>query len=124
MHRRTFLRGLVAGSLGGGASAAAQPAVKTYRVGVILEGGSYYAAIDGFKAGLKELGFEEGRQYTLLIRDVKGNLGAVAETARNLEQEKVDLIFAMATSVSLAVRQGQRRFPSCSPRGAMSSGRV
>ena len=111
MHRRTFLLGLVAGSLGGGAPAAAQPPVKTYRVGVVLEGGSYYAALDGFRAGLKELGFEEGRQYTLLIRDVKGNLGAVAETARNLEQEKVDLIFAMATSVSLAVGQGTAKVP-------------
>ena len=34
---------------------------KVYRVGVILEGGPYYAQVDGLKDGLKELGFDRGQ---------------------------------------------------------------
>ena len=38
---------------------------KVYRIGLILEGGPYYAVVDGLKDGLRELGFEQGRQYVL-----------------------------------------------------------
>ena len=111
IERRTFVKGLALGILAAPLGVEAQPAAKVYRVGVVLEGGPYYAAIDGLRAGLKEVGFEEGKQYVLHIRDVKGDLAAVAETARNLEQEKVDLIYTTATSVTLAVRRGTTKVP-------------
>ena len=109
--RRAFIGTLAGGLLAAPRASEAQPAAKVYRVGVVLEGGPYYAAIEGLRAGLKELGFEEGKQYVLHIRDVKGDLGAVAETAKNLEQEKVDVIYTTATSVTMAVRQGTARVP-------------
>jgi len=90
---------------------AEQPATTVHRVGVVLEGGPYHAAIDGLKDGLKELGFEEGKQYILHIRDVKGDLTTVAETARNLERERVDLIYAIATGLSLTVQRATTRVP-------------
>ena len=71
---------------------------KAYRVGVVLEGGSFYAMVDGFKDGLKGLGLEEGKDYVLEIRDLKGDRSAALETARSLEREKVDLIYAVNTS--------------------------
>ena len=111
MDRRAFLAGTGAVLLAAPLAAEAQQVGKLYRVGVVLEGGPYYAAIDGLRAGLKGLGFEEGKQYILHIRDVKGDLNAVAETAKNLEQEKVDLIYATASSVTLAVRQGTAKVP-------------
>lgn len=41
---------------------------KIYRIGVVNAGGAWYETIDGLRAGLKELGFEEGKQFTLAIR--------------------------------------------------------
>jgi putative ABC transport system substrate-binding protein len=111
VNRRLFLGVLAGGLLAVPLAALAQQTGKVYRVGVVLEGGPYYAGIDGLRAGLKELGFEEGKQYVLHIRDVKGDLSAVAETAKNLEQEKVDVIYAIATSVTLAVRRGTANVP-------------
>ena len=111
IDRRAFLYGLTAGAFAGVGAAEAQPAAKVYRVGVVLQGGPYYAVVDGLRAGLKELGFEEGKQYILHIRDVKGDLKAVAETARNLEQEKVDLIFAITTSVTIATQRATTTVP-------------
>lgn len=80
---------LLAGFMG---MAQAQQA-KLNRVGVILQGGPYYDAINGLRDGLKELRLTEGKHYVLEIRDAKGDLKAVEEAARNLEREKVDLIF-------------------------------
>ena len=109
--RRAFLGTLAGGILAASRTAEAQPAGKVYRVGVVLQGGPYYAAVDGLRAGLKDLGFEEGKQYILHIRDVKSDLAAVGEMARNLEQEKVDLIYAVGTSVSLAVQRATTAVP-------------
>jgi putative ABC transport system substrate-binding protein len=84
---------------------------KVYRVGVILEGGPYYAQVDGLKDGLKELGFTEGKHYVLEIRDVKGDRKAVETTARSLEREKVDLIYSLATSVTTVVKRATTEVP-------------
>src|SRR6266568_6871135 len=67
--------------------------------------------IDGLKDGLKELGFDEGRQYILHIRDVKGDPTALEATAKALEQEKVDLIYSLSTSVTLAVKRATTSVP-------------
>ena len=37
---------------------------KFYRVGVILQGGPYYEAINGLRDGLREVGLEEGKHKT------------------------------------------------------------
>jgi putative ABC transport system substrate-binding protein len=111
MDRRAFVT-LVSGSiLAGPLAAKAQSATKVYHVGAVLQGGPYYAALDGLRAGLKDLGFEEGKQYTLSIRDVTGDLKAAAEMAKKLEQEKVDLIYSVTTSVSLSVQQATTTVP-------------
>ncbi|TMA91726.1 MAG: ABC transporter substrate-binding protein [Deltaproteobacteria bacterium] len=83
---------------------------KVYRVGVILHGGPYYDAINGLRDGLKELRLTEGKHYVLEIRDAKGDLKAVEEAA-SLEREKVDLIFAVATSVTIAVKRVTANLP-------------
>ena len=44
------------------------------KVGVILQGGSWYDVLDGLKDGLRSLGFVEGKQFVLDIRDMHGDL--------------------------------------------------
>jgi putative ABC transport system substrate-binding protein len=84
---------------------------KIYRVGVILEGGPFYAVVDGLKDGLRELGFEEGKHYLLQIRDLKGVRKAADEAARSLEREKVNLIYVVATSPAIAVKRATAEVP-------------
>src|SRR5882724_3824994 len=78
---------------------------KAYRIGVLLQGGPWYDAVDGLRRGLKELGLEEDKQFVLDIRDAKGDPKAVEEAARNLERDKVKLIYAVATSVVTTAKQ-------------------
>jgi putative ABC transport system substrate-binding protein len=84
---------------------------KVYRVGVVTTGGQWYETIDGLRVGLRELGLEEGKQFILAIRDTKGDLKAAEEAARNLEREKVDLIFTTQTSVTIAARRATTDIP-------------
>ena len=84
---------------------------RVYRIGVILEGGPYLGAVDGLRKGLAELGLEEGKQVILHVREGKGDLKAVEQAARDLERENVDLIYSVATSVTLVVKQATRTVP-------------
>jgi putative ABC transport system substrate-binding protein len=77
---------------------------KVYRIGVLFIGGPWYETVDGLRVGLKEMGLEEGKQFTLAIRDTKGNAKATEEAAKNFEREKVNLIYALATSVITATK--------------------
>src|SRR5216683_3236409 len=47
MERRTFMALVSGGLLAAPLAAKAQQAAKIYRIGIVLEGGPYYAAIDG-----------------------------------------------------------------------------
>jgi putative ABC transport system substrate-binding protein len=84
---------------------------KFYRIGVLFPGGPLSETIDGLRKGLKELGFEEGKQFTLAIRDTKGDAKAAADAARTFEQEKVNLIYAMASSVIVAAKEATQNIP-------------
>jgi putative ABC transport system substrate-binding protein len=84
---------------------------RVYRVGVVLHGGPYFSSIDGLRDGLKELGLEEGKHFVFQVRDSKGDLKLAEAAARSLEAEKVDLIYAMTTSVTLAAKRATKSVP-------------
>jgi len=110
MDRRVFLASLTGGLLAAPLGAEAQEA-RIYRVGVILQGGPYLGAVDGLRKGLTELGLEEGRQVVLHVRDCRGDLKVVEQTAVDLEHEKVDLIYSVGTSVTRLVKRATKTVP-------------
>ncbi len=110
MDRRTFLAGTGAVLLAAPLAAEAQQA-RVYRVGVVLQGGPYLGTVDGLRKGLAELGLEEAKQVILHLRDCKGDLKAAEQAAGDLEREKVDLIYAVGSSVTLAVKRATKTIP-------------
>jgi putative tryptophan/tyrosine transport system substrate-binding protein len=110
MERRTFLALVPGGLFVAPLAAEAQPA-RLYRIGVVLQGGPYLEAVDGLRKGLAELELEEGKQFVLHVRDTKGDLKSVETEARRLEGEKVDMIYALATSVTLAAKRATTSVP-------------
>ena len=110
MNRRVFLGTLAGGLLAAPLATEAQQ-TRVYRVGVILQGGPYLGAVDGLRKGLAELELEEGKQVVLHVRDCKGDLKAVEQAARDLEREKVDLIYSLGTSVTLVVKRATKTVP-------------
>ena len=108
--KKIFLFLLVFVAVGGGGIAEAQQP-KIYRIGVLVPGGPLYRAIDGLREGLKEMGLEEGKQFTLAIRDTQGDVKTAGEAARNFEREKVNLIYALATPVITAAKAATTNTP-------------
>jgi ABC-type uncharacterized transport system substrate-binding protein len=84
---------------------------KIYRIGVLLPGGALYETVDGLKAGLRDLGLEGGKQFTLTIKDTKGDVKAAEEAATNFEREKVSLIYALAAPVITAAKAATANVP-------------
>ena len=84
---------------------------KTYRIGIVREGGPDYAAIEGLKDGLKDLGLVEGRDYVLEGRDLRGDATAIRAASADLERQKVDLIYSISTSVTMAVKRATTKTP-------------
>jgi putative ABC transport system substrate-binding protein len=91
---------------------------KINRIGVLLPGDHWSEIIDGLRAGLKELGLQEGKQFVLDIRDTKADLKAAEEAARNLEREKVNLIYTTRTSVTVAAKRATADVPIVFSAGA------
>jgi putative tryptophan/tyrosine transport system substrate-binding protein len=108
-NRRVFVAGVVAVLAGPFVTAAQQS--RGYRVGVVYQGGPYSDFIGGLRDGLKDLGLEEGKQFVFLPRDAKGDLKSVEAAARTLEAERVDVICAIATSVTVAAKRATHRVP-------------
>ena len=91
--------------------AEAQPAPRVYQIGVVHLGGAYHLAVEGLRAGLKEQGLEEGKRVTLHVRDARGDVEALKKAARELETQRVDLIYAISASATNATRQATERVP-------------
>ncbi|HWE15980.1 MAG TPA: ABC transporter substrate-binding protein [Hyphomicrobiaceae bacterium] len=81
------------------------------RIGVVLQGGPYYAGVEGLREGLKATGLEDGKQIMLVIRDAKGDAGAAAAAARELEGDRVELIVVLATTVARATKDSTANVP-------------
>ena len=84
---------------------------KVYRVGVIHQGGPYKAVVDGLRDGLRQSGYEEGKQIHLEIRDTKSDLKLVEEAAKTFERERFNLIYAVTTSVATTVKNVTSNIP-------------
>jgi putative tryptophan/tyrosine transport system substrate-binding protein len=92
------------------ASASTQSA-KPHRIGVIFPGGPLSQAIEGLKDGLRALGLDEGKTFTLTIRDTKSDVKVAEAAAKSFELEKVDLIYALSTGVITAVKAATTNSP-------------
>jgi putative ABC transport system substrate-binding protein len=84
---------------------------KVSRIGVLVPGPAWYEIIDGLRSGLKDLGVHEGKQFSLTIRDWNGDIKQAETAARNLEQEKFDLIYATSTNSTLAAKRAGSDIP-------------
>lgn len=87
----------------------AQPTARLYRIGVVYQGGTYEAMVDGLRAGLKEARLVEGKNYVLHLRPARGE--AIEPMAKQLEAERVDVICSFTTTLTLRTKQATRDVP-------------
>src|SRR5262245_48411100 len=88
-------------------SAGGQPPVKCHRIGYLrINPPSYEASdLDGFRQGLRDLGYLEGRNLALEIRYAEGKAERFPDLAAELVSLKLDLIVTTTGTAAIAVKK-------------------
>jgi putative tryptophan/tyrosine transport system substrate-binding protein len=108
--RRLFIGGIAGIALGAhGVIHAQQGAKPPPQVGVLANTES--PSWDAFRRGLREQGYIDGRNVTLVWRWADGRVDRYPVLAAELVQMKVDLIVTSSTPATLAARQATRTTP-------------
>lgn len=94
---------------------AAEPAKapKTHKVGILVSSTKELNAPrdEALRQGLRELGWEEGKNLALEYRYAEGKVERLPELAAELVKANVDLIVAGGTSVAAAARKATTTIP-------------
>ena len=91
----------------------AQESARIVRVGILIPEAlrSESQAVKGLREGLKELGYQEGKNILVEIRDAKGDRGALKQEAGELVRQKVHLIFTTGTRATQAAIAATSEIP-------------
>src|SRR5436305_7774457 len=113
MRRREFITLLGAAAGAWPFAALAQQSPKLARLGYIWIGAkdSEYSTRDGMRQGLRDLGYVEGRDFTLEERYADSQPERLAEIVAELVRLKVDLILSPGNQVTRAAMEGTSTIP-------------
>jgi putative ABC transport system substrate-binding protein len=93
-------------------AAEAQEGPRPFRIGVLNAAwAASHPTVEGLKAGLKELGVEDGRDVTFDIRFTEGKLDTMPAAAEALVKAGVDLIFTSQEVATQAAKDATKSVP-------------
>ena len=93
------------------AHAQQQPAGKVYRIGLLSQGQPPKAQFEALQQGLRERGYEEGRNLLWVFRSTDGSLDQLPQFAEELVRLKVDVILARSSSGAMAAKRATTSIP-------------
>ena len=112
MKRRAFLGTLAGGLLAAPLAAEAQQPSKTWRIGFVSPlSRAETDRQDGFRQGMRELGYVEDRDFVIEGRFAEGKYQRIPEVAEELVRMNVDAIVVWGTPASIAVAQATSTLP-------------
>jgi putative ABC transport system substrate-binding protein len=92
--------------------ASAQPLKRPHRIGVLNEAwAANHPTVEGLRSGLRDLGFEEGRDVVFDIRFTQGKPEATRGAADALVKDGVDLIVTSNESATQAAKDATKKIP-------------
>jgi putative ABC transport system substrate-binding protein len=107
--RLTALATLALALLAGPLAAEAQITIQ--RVGVVHAGGPYAAVVEGLQEGLRQLGLADPKSLTLLVRETRVDPKEIEGAVQSLVREKVNLIYAIGTSIARPAKRATGEVP-------------
>src|SRR6516225_6159918 len=111
--RRRDFSGLLGGAAAWPVGALAQQAVKGWRMGFIAHGHeSFY---DALFEGLRENGYDEGRNLIVERRYARGQAERFKEFAAEMVRLKVDIVVVVTTPAAIAVMNATKTIPIVHP---------
>jgi putative ABC transport system substrate-binding protein len=107
--RRAFIGGVAGGILASAFTVFAQRPAKAPRIGIL--GNTNAAAWEGFRQGLRELGYIDGRSIALEWRWAEGKAERFPDFAMEFVQMKADVIVTSGTQATQAVKLATSSIP-------------
>ena len=100
-------------------SVQAQQASKLPTIGWLQNNASTFPAYEGFREGLRELGYVEGQNVKIEVRQASGDLERLPELASELVRLRVDVLYVAADQGLRAAKQATTTIPivvlACDP---------
>jgi ABC-type uncharacterized transport system substrate-binding protein len=112
VRRRDFI-GLLGGAAAWPVDALAQQAGKVWRMGFIAHGHEPF--YDALFEGLREYGYDDGRNLIVERRYARGQAERFKEFAAEMVRLKVDIIIVVTTPAALAVMNATKTIPIVHP---------
>jgi putative tryptophan/tyrosine transport system substrate-binding protein len=83
------------------------------RIGILIpeSGPAESQTIKGLKEGLRDLGYIEGQNLVVELRDVKGDRSALKAAATDLVNKKIDMILTTGTRATQAAEAATKKIP-------------
>src|SRR5262245_37643405 len=105
--------GVVVGLVAGVTGASAQQAGKVWKIGVLVSSSQAVNAErdEALRQGLRDLGYEEGKNIVMEYRYAEGTTDQLNQLARELVDQKVDVIVVGGTRVTAAAKKATSTIP-------------
>jgi putative ABC transport system substrate-binding protein len=113
MKRRDLMPFVFGGAIFWSCGSFAQQSSRIWRLGFLAHG--YETFYDPLFSGLRELGYEQGRNLVVEARYSEGHSERFAELAADLVRLEVDLIIVVTTPAALAVKKATTTIPVVFP---------
>src|SRR5689334_10460147 len=93
--------------------ARAQQPAKIWKIGVLVSGTEALnkSRDEGLRQGLRDLGYEDGKNIAFVYRFGEGKTERLAPLARELAEQKPDVIVVGGTAVAVAAKKATSTIP-------------
>jgi putative ABC transport system substrate-binding protein len=94
-----------------GAAATAAEFNKPIRIGVLTDSWGPTPGVVGLRDGLQGLGYRENQDFVIGVRFTQGDIAALPRAARELVEQKVDILFTNNPAPAKAAQVATNRIP-------------
>jgi putative tryptophan/tyrosine transport system substrate-binding protein len=80
-------------------------------IGVLTPGGAFSPALEGFREGVAQLGYQEGKNIAFMVENAQGEVASLASRAAKIVEAKPDVMFTITTAPTIAAKQATTTVP-------------
>lgn len=84
---------------------------KPIRIGVLTDSWGPTPGVVGLRDGLQEMGYHENQDFVIGVRFTQGDIAALPRAARELVEQKVDMLFTNNPAPAKAAQSATNRIP-------------